>query len=80
MKREWLQRLREFLLPPVERHQASPADIEVLIYIVDEKVGRDPTQWEHEALSSLRGRLTHREEFRQDFYRIVVFSDADDPV
>lgn len=75
MKREWLQRLRDFLLPPVQRKAAQPVDIDLLIYIIDEKIGRDPTGWEHEALDSIRERLTHREEFRQDYYRIVVFRE-----
>jgi hypothetical protein len=75
MKRAWLRRLRDFLLPPVQRTQTSASSIEMLVYVVDEKIGRDPSQWEHEALTAMRRRLTHREEFQQGFYRIVVFTE-----
>lgn len=73
MKREGLRRVRDLLLPPVQRNHAAPGDIDLLVYVVDEKIGRDPTQWKHEALRSIHARLTHREEFRQAHYRLVIY-------
>lgn len=72
MKRAWLRRVRDLLLPPARRAHARPEDVDLLVFIVDEKIGRDPTAWEHPALTSIQQRLGGRVEFRQGFYRIVI--------